>query len=169
MNKSARGDSKLRTTTESMENPQVRRLFGFALAAVMAWASYSAIRLAYADHLARTDSVDAVRHALTIAPDNANYWLHWVDLMEAGGQSGDSGIARATQVDPFNAEVWVRAGLNAEMSGDYQRAEQHLLRAARQSRQFEPRWVLANYYFRRNDEEHFWLWVKSAMIWAHAD
>jgi hypothetical protein len=144
-------------------------LLGGTLALAMACACYFAVRLAYADHLAQTDSADQVRKALTIVPGNANYWLHWVDLREASGQSGDVGIAHAADADPFNARVWIRAGLNSEMCGDYQRAEQYLLRAAQQSRQFEPRWTLANYYLRRNDEQRFWPWAKSALLWANGD
>jgi tetratricopeptide (TPR) repeat protein len=161
--------SGLRQAIEPIINPRLRMLLGGGLALCMLGACYSALRLAYADHLAQTESADQVQRAVMIAPDNANYWLHWADLQEAAGRSGGPGITRAVEADPFNAEVWIRAGLNAEMRGDFEHAEQYLLRAARQSAQFEPRWTLANYYFRRNDDEHFWPWARSAIIWAQED
>jgi hypothetical protein len=55
------------------------------------------------------------------------------------------------------------------MDGDYQRAEYDLLEAARLSRQYAPRWTLANYYFRRDDTEKFWRWAHSADEWAYGD
>ena len=135
----------------------------------MACAGYWSVRLAWADGLAHSDSAEQVQAALRLAPDNAIYWLHWTDLEQAHGESGGLGIVRATQADPYNAEVWIRAGLQAEVTGDFVHAEQLFLRAARQSLQYEPRWTLANYYFRRSDPEHFWPWAKSALAWSYGD
>ena len=152
-----------------MVNLTLRRIFGYLLALGMGCACYWSIRFAYADHLAQTDSVEGLQAALRVAPGNVSYWLQWADLREARGQSGESGIERAAQTDPSNATVWMRAGLAAERKGDFARAEQDLLRAARESRQYDPRWTLANYYFRRGDMEHFWPWMKSALEWSHGD
>ena len=138
-------------------------MLGGILAAGMACAAAGVARLSYADHLAQSDSVEQVWAALEITPGNADYWLHWADLIEAGGRSGRTGIEHAAQLDPFNATLWIRAGSAAEISGDDAGAEQDFLRAARRSRQYEPRWALANYYFRRGDAQHFWPWAKSAL------
>lgn len=130
----------------------------------MACAVYWSVRLAWADHLAKGDSLQQAHAAVALAANNAAYWLRVADLEQARGESGGPGIAEAVRVDPYDAEVWMRAGLLAEANGDLARAEQDLLRAARLSRQFEPRWTLANYYFRRNDLDRFWPWAHSALV-----
>lgn len=135
----------------------------------MAAAAYWAIRVAYADHLAQSDSPERLQVALRLAPGQAGYWLHWADLQQAAGESGSAAIARAAQIDPYDAAIWIRAGLNAELNGDPARAEQDLLTAARRSRQFEPRWALANFYFRRGNTEQFWKWARNALAWAPGD
>jgi len=135
----------------------------------MSAAAYWAVRLSCADHLAQSPLPQQVRAGLRLAPGNAAYWLHWADLEEADGQRGANGIERAAEADPYNANVWMHAGLQAEMDGDVAAAEQDLLRAARLSRQYEPRWALANFYLRRGDAEHFWPWAKSALEWSYGD
>ena len=42
-------------------------------------------------------------------------------------------------------------------------AEKWLLDAARVDRQFEPRWTLANFYFRREQRGEFWKWMRAAL------
>src|SRR5579872_1082769 len=155
--------------SEAIENPWLVRILGGILAAGMVCAVYGAVKRVYADHLARADSAETVRAALEIAPDNAAYWLHWADIAESNGRSGRSGVEHAVQLDPYNSAVWIRAGLTAEINGDDAGAERDLLRAAQLSRQYEPRWALANYYFRQGDAVHFWPWAKSALEWAYRD
>ena len=53
------------------------------MATGMACAMYGAIRLAWADGLAHSDSVEKVQAALRLAPDDAGYWLHWAELEQA--------------------------------------------------------------------------------------
>lgn len=48
--------------------------------------------------------------------------------------------------------------LEWERAGDRDRAEQLLLEAARLDRRYLPAWTLANFYFRGEDRENFWLW-----------
>ena len=143
------------------------RIAGCLLALGMSCAFYGAIRLSWADYLAHRESASQVQGALQLAPGNAGYWLHWADLLEAEGGSARVGVERAAHVDPYDAAVWIRAGIEAESRGDYTRAEQNLLRAAERSRQYAPRWALANYYFRRDDAAHFWPWARSAMGMAY--
>lgn len=143
------------------------RIAGSLLAVAMACAFYGVIRLSWADYLAHRESASQVQAALKVAPGNAGYWLHWADMLEAEGRSGRAGVERAAQVDPYDASVWIRAGIEAESRGDYALAEQNLLRAAGRSRHYAPRWALANYYFRRGDAAHFWPWAQSAMGMAY--
>ena len=48
-------------------------------------------------------------------------------------------------------------------------AEDYLLRAARVSRLYEPRWTLANFYFRRGARAEFWNWTRQALELAPRD
>ncbi len=155
--------------SSALVNFRLIRVLGGVLAVTMGCAFYGAIRLSYADYLAGGDSSRLIQSALKLAPDNAAYWLRWTDLVEAEGRPGDAGIQHAAELDPYDASVWIRAGLKAEIQGRYTEAEQDLLQAARRSRQFEPRWALANFYFRRGDAEHFWDWANSALPWAYQD
>ena len=34
---------------------------------------------------------------------------------------------------------------------------------------FEPRWALANFYFRSGNGEQFWYWIRSSLDMAHGD
>jgi hypothetical protein len=78
-------------------------------------------------------------------------------------------LEAAAALDPGNADTWARLGLAAEMRGDTRTAERDLLEAARVSRQYAPRWALANYYFRRGDRERFWPWVSEALRIGYGD
>ena len=144
------------------------RIAGCLLALGAACAFYGAMRLSWADYLAHRESPAQVQAALKFAPGNAGYWLHWADLLEAEGHSGRAAVEHAAQLDPDDAAVWIRAGLEAEARGDFAAAEQNLLQAAGHSRQYAPRWALANFYFRRGDSVHFWPWAQSAMQMAYA-
>ena len=144
------------------------RIAGCLLAAGAACAFYGVARLSWADYLAHGESPAQVQAALGLAPGNAGYWLHWADLLEADGRSGRTAAEHAALVDPEDAAVWMRAGMEAEARADFAAAEQNLLRAAGHSRQYAPRWALANFYFRRGDSVHFWPWVQSAMRMAYS-
>jgi tetratricopeptide (TPR) repeat protein len=147
----------------------LQRAFGAIAAAALIYAMYWSVRLAYADALARRSTPGQVAGALRLAPLNAEYWLRWADSVEATGKHAHDAFQRAAALDPSDASIWIRAGLQAEAAGDFERAEDFLLRASRLSRQYEPRWTLANYYFRRADAGHFWPWAKSALEWSYGD
>ena len=160
------------TATRTRVNPASRfvvaRIAGCLVAVGAACAFYGAVRFSWADYLAHRESPAQVQAALQLAPGNAGYWLHWADLLEADGQPGRAAVERAAQVDPEDSAVWMRAGMEAEARADFAGAEQNLLQAAGHSRQYAPRWALANFYFRRGDSVHFWPWAQSAMQMAYA-
>ncbi len=62
----------------------------------------------------------------------------------------------------YDSASWIRLGLDAEAGGDQISAERYLLRAAEFDRLFDPRWTLANYYFRRQAWPPFWIWARAA-------
>jgi hypothetical protein len=64
--------------------------------------------------------------------------------------------------NPYNAQANIELGLSFEADGDYERAEQLLLRAFSVDHTFLPRWTLANFYFRRDNMAKFWEWAREA-------
>jgi tetratricopeptide (TPR) repeat protein len=140
-----------------------KRTAGAIAAVALLWTMYWSLRLAGAEALSRGGSSREAARAVQLAPFNAEYWLRWADLAAVSGESAPGAFEAAEALNPDHAPVWIRAGLEAEATGDYPRAEYCLLRAARLSRQYEPRWTLAGYYFRRSDAAHFWIWAKSAL------
>ena len=138
------------------------------LAALLALASLGTatcwtLRLAYADRLFHTGASAAVVRARELAPSNALY------LTAAADYSERPVLEAAVALDPFYAHGWIELGLGAELAGDTSRAERLLLEAARVDKTYEPRWTLANFYFRRGDRQGLWRWAKKALEIAYQD
>jgi tetratricopeptide (TPR) repeat protein len=146
-----------------------QRAFGLIAGAVLIYAMYWSLRLAYADVLSRGSTPARLAEAVRLAPLNAEYWLRRADSVKSTEAPARDALQRAAALDPSDASIWIRAGLQAEAAGDFERAEYSLLRASRLSRQYEPRWTLAGYYFRREDAGHFWPWAKSALEVSYGD
>jgi hypothetical protein len=135
----------------------------------MAFVAYWPLRLAWADHLARADDALTVARAVRLSPGDADIRLKLADAQQAAGADATAALAAAAALDPQNADTLVRLGLAAEMRGDPRTAESRLLAAAQASRQFAPRWALANYYFRRGDAAHFWVWARESLSMGYGD
>jgi hypothetical protein len=146
-----------------------RYLFPLAAIPALTFAGYWSLRLAWADHLSRAADPETVERGVRLAPGDADVCIRLANQREATGADPIPALEAAAALDPTNATVWVRLGLSAEMRGDPGAAEHSLLRAARASRQFEPRWTLANYYARRGDPAHFWPWAKDSLLMAYGD
>ncbi len=136
---------------------------GFAIAACLLYGTYDVARMAYADSLARRRSLESLLSATRLAPGNEQYWLTRAELLDHSGRDGDSALLRATQLNPDDASAWIQLGLSAEARGDFERAQHYFIRATRVSQLYRPRWVLANYYFRRESPERFWPVAKQAI------
>ena len=134
-----------------------------------AGATYWSARLAWADHLCRASSEEEVRRGVTLAAGDAQCWLRLAALEAARGGNPEASLERAAGLAPDDFHVWIELGIRAEARGDLARAEQYLLRSAGASTQYLPRWTLANYYFRRGDEPHFWHWTRAALDTAWSD
>lgn len=84
---------------------------------------------------------------------------------------GDAGakweeIARRS---PRDSASRIRLGLLAEQRGDTVAAERWLRAAYEVDHQFEPRWTLANFYFRQGRVAEFWTWIHSALEISYGD
>ena len=139
-----------------------------ALLILMAAAFYS-VRLAMADAAFRKQTPEGVARALEIVPDRANYLLLRALQLEYDGADSTALLERAARVNPLSSEPRIRLGLAAETRGDFGKAETWLLDAAHVDRQFEPRWTLANFYFRRERWDEFWRWMRAALEMSYGD
>lgn len=132
-----------------------------ALAALVA-ASHWSLRVGYADSLfARWDPQD-ISGARRLAPTNAKYWTRMRG-------EGTEPLTRALALNPYNSEAWIELGLERELGGDPKEAERLLLEAVRVDRTFVPLWTLANFYFRQQRREEFWVWARRAAAIAPHD
>jgi tetratricopeptide (TPR) repeat protein len=143
--------------------PSAVALLVFAIAAV-----YS-IRLAVADSAFRRQTAQSVARALEIQPDRASYLLFRALQLDYDGEDSTALLEHAARVNPLASAPRIRLGLAAETRGDFSRAEKWLLDAARVDHQFEPRWTLANFYFRRDRTDEFWKWIRSALEVSYGD
>jgi hypothetical protein len=110
-----------------------------------------------------------IRASLLAVLGIASYWV--LRLASPIPEAADSmqALQRAAVLDPSNAARFERLGQRAELDGDLALAESSLLRAAGLSRLYQPRYLLAQYYFRRNDRQAFTRWSREAYSVAPHD
>jgi hypothetical protein len=121
------------------------------------------VRGAIADRLASRDNPAALRLAMRLDPANPAYpaQLAW-DLQVADPLTAQFLLHRAVRLNPYNSGAWISLGLLEEEQGNIAPAEADLLRAAAVDVTWMPSWSLANFYFRRQRWEAFWLWAQKA-------
>lgn len=127
------------------------------LAALFLFASLWALRLAYADFLLRRNTPASRAHAAALFPASGDLQARIGNLREA------------VKLNPYLSSAWIEMALAAEGAGRIEEAEAALLEAARVDQMFEPRWTLANFYFRRGREAEFWRWVRLAAERSYGD
>ncbi|HEY2019204.1 MAG TPA: hypothetical protein VGH38_37110 [Bryobacteraceae bacterium] len=140
--------------------------FGFLLC--LAAGTYFTALLATADFLSRTSELTARQHAVRLFASPTLY-DRLADKREESGDDPLPDLEEAARLDPENATRSLRLGLRAELSGDFDLAERSLLKAAAVSRLYQPRYLLAQYYFRRRNADHFWGWSRAAFATAPGD
>jgi tetratricopeptide (TPR) repeat protein len=151
------------------ENRVARALFCCALWLALAVSSFWALRLAWADHLSDGAELAGRERAVQLAPAAAVFAERLADRRDELGGDGLPDWLRAAALDPENPERRMRLGVRAELAGDYSLAEQSLLAAAARSRLYQPKYLLAQYYFRRQDAGQFWPWARAALETAWGD
>ena len=145
------------------------RIFAVAALLVIAISAVYSIRLAMADAAFRKHTPEGVARALQISPNNINYLLLRALQLEYDGADSTALLERAARAAPLSSAPRIRLGLAAEARGDVSNAEKWLLDAARVDRQFEPRWTLANFYFRSQRPSEFWKWMRAALEVSYGD
>lgn len=136
----------------------------------LAGAAYCSLRIGYADWLARPKTAAATQAALHVVPEQSEYWYR-LGLLAADDapETATKALERAVALNPADANSWIELGLQAESRGSQADAERYLLRAATEDRQFTPRWSLANFYYRQNQQDSFWTWAKSSATMLSGD
>jgi tetratricopeptide (TPR) repeat protein len=128
-----------------------------AVCLVLAVAAFWSIRLAWADYLFRTNQPANVRRAAELVPFHPLY------------QARARNLQRAVELNPFLSSAWLEMAQKAEVAGNFAEAERCLRQAALVDQQFEPRWALANFYFRMGRSGDFWQWIRLAAERSYGD
>jgi len=143
-----------------MAKRPARKYWGIASAVIAVTclvAAYYALRFAYAEYLFRSGAPEKIERAAALVPLRAEY------------QSRSRKLEQAVRLNPYFSAAWMELGLRAESENQMAKAETALLEAARVDRTFEPRWTLANFYFRRNRWTEFWKWIRAAAEMSYGD
>jgi hypothetical protein len=145
------------------------RIAGALAVAALLAATWISIRLARADALFRAHDPASVARAIALVPGNTEYLLFRALQVDYDGGDPAQLLERAAELNPLSSTPRIRLGLLAELRGNFGSAETELLGAARIDRQFEPRWTLANFYFRRGNAPEFWKWMRAALEVSYGD
>ena len=147
----------------------VFRIAGTAALAALGVAVWFSIVLARADFYFRKATPESVQRAAEIAPRNTEYLAMRALQLEYDGADSRELTERIAVLNPYSSAPRIRLGLAAEVSGDPVGAERWLLDGARVDGQFEPRWTLANFYFRAGNKTEFWRWIRAALEVSYGD
>lgn len=139
------------------------------LAALFLGAAVLSVERARADFDFRRSTPQSVALSVEEQPSNTEYLLFRALELDYDGADPAPLLERAAALNPLNSTPRLRLGLAAEIRGDNTTAEKWLLDAARIDRQFEPRWTLANFYFRQANLPEFWKWMREALEISYAD
>ena len=134
-----------------------------------AFGVFSSLRLALADRYFRQQDLAAVEHAVRLAPSNARYRVWLADLQDHEGNDPTPELRRAAQVNPLDSSAWIQMGLRAELLGNTTIGERDLLHAAKVDKQYDPRWTLANFYFRQQRPAEFWESIRQVLTFDQID
>ncbi len=146
-------------------NPLAVRL---AVTIVLIAGMWEAVRKAEADRLLHSSSMDGFEAARRLDPLDIRPLLALAESAPSDKERV-AALEQAARLSPFDDLVQQRLGLAEEMAGRFPEAEAHLLRTADMSRKYEPRWALANFYFRRGRREEFWRWARESLAIAWGD
>jgi hypothetical protein len=145
-----------------------RALMPILLAPLLAGAWLS-VHLTRADQQFQPHTPESVSRAVEIEPRNTEYLAFRALQLDYNGDDSTSLLTRAAELSPLSSAPRIRLGLAAEIRGDFATAEKWLLDAVRVDRQFEPRWALANFYFRQQNAERFWSSIRAALDTSYGD
>lgn len=132
-------------------------------------AAWFSILLARADAEFRAATPESVARATRLTPLNTAYLSLRALQVEYSGGDPRPLFEEIARINPNASAPRIRLGLDAEARGDLAAAERWLLDAARVDRQYEPRWTLANFYFRQQRMDDLWKWIHAALEVSYGD
>jgi hypothetical protein len=135
----------------------------------LAAAVWFSIHLAAADAQFQGHTPESVARAIEIEPRNPEYLALRALQLDYDGADSAPLLERAAALSPLSSAPRIRLGLAAEIRGDNAIAEKWLLQAASIDRQYEPRWTLANFYFRQGNRDAFFRWIHQALEISYGD
>ncbi len=142
----------------------IRAVFGVSGIAALGLLAFYSLKVAEADRLASSYTLDGLKRASRLVPNNAEY-LTLLSNLEADSGTDPSGslrtLERSLALNPRDTASWINLGSRAESAGDFEKAERSYLAAAKIDKQLWPRWNLAQFYFRRHDLSNFSRWAKA--------
>jgi hypothetical protein len=139
-------------------------ILGLAVAA--AWS----FRVAASDQFASDTTISGLERAIAWNPGlSFNYVCLSALVSDTDPKRAEDLLKTAVALNPLDSRSWIDLALRHEMDGDLAAAERELLRAAAIDHQYEPRWSLANFYFRRGDTANFWPWAQKAAAMLYSD
>jgi tetratricopeptide (TPR) repeat protein len=149
--------------------PIVARIAGIAALAALGAAVWFSIVLARADAYFRQATPESVQRAVEIAPRNTEYLALRALQLDYDGADSRALTEKIAVLNPYSSAPRIKLGLAAEVEGRSASAEKWLLDAAEVDHQFEPRWTLANFYFRTEKPEKFWTCIRAALEVSYGD
>ena len=147
----------------------VCRITGAIALLALAAAAWFSITFARADAEFGRHTPESVARAIQLMPRNTEYLAFHALQLDYEGEDSTPVLERIAVLNPLSSAPRIRLGLAAETRGDFATAERWLLDAARVDHQFEPRWTLANYYFRRENAGQFWKGIRLALELSYGD
>jgi hypothetical protein len=147
----------------------VSRIAGALALAALGLAIWFSIVLARADSYFRAGTPETVRRAVEIAPRKTEYLALRALQLDYEGVDSTALTEKIAGLNPRSSAPRIKLGLAAEIRGDSAAAERWLRDAASVDHQFEPRWTLANFYFRAEEQEEFWKWMRLALEVSYGD
>ncbi len=160
--------SSLRPENSRAAASAARALLRCGALLILGFAAYSAARLGWADWLSRGASQASRERAVRLACRPA-FYERLAQAREQADVDPVPELRQAARLEPANPERWLRLGTAAEWSGDSELAGAGLRRAAQLSRLYQPRYLLAQYYFRRQDSSAFFEWAQAAFQMSYGD
>jgi tetratricopeptide (TPR) repeat protein len=147
----------------------IARVCGALSVTALVAAAWFSVLLARADSAFRLGTPEGEARAAALLP-RATAYLSLVALqIEYDGGDPRPLLEKIVALTPFASAPRIRLGLDAEARGDNATAEKWLLEAAHVDRQFEPAWTLANFYFRTQNMDDFWKWMRTALDVSYGD
>ncbi len=142
------------------------RVLSALFCALACYAAYCSARIGFADYIALDHSYETTARALRLAPANPDYY---VQLARADPSAAIPNMRRAVSLNPLNSSLWMDFSQIAEEHNQTQLAERNLLRAVALDRTMAPRWLLAEFYARHQDQLHFWPAMRAALAASYDD